>query len=150
MRSLGDIYVKSGEPAFPSEPVSPSFLPLLTDTLEFRRHKEVTNPLHIIGFLSQWKMYLDELPRGPDAPPFLGKKLDRTVFEKVRVFPFESPSPKTAVSLPRPLTSDVRGASRAVVRAHARYEGCMEAGHGRRKRSLIIPQYRCPHPVVFS
>ncbi|KAJ7879365.1 ACN9-domain-containing protein [Mycena leptocephala] len=30
---------------------------------EFRRHKAVTNPVHIIGFLSQWKAYLDYIPR---------------------------------------------------------------------------------------
>lgn len=46
---------------------------------EFRRHRSITNPVHIIGFLSQWKMYLDELP----ATNFTGKKLDPTVFEKV-------------------------------------------------------------------
>lgn len=47
---------------------------------EFQRHKSTTNPVHIIGFLSQWKMYLDELPN----TNFRGKRLDATVFEKVR------------------------------------------------------------------
>ncbi|EPT05577.1 hypothetical protein FOMPIDRAFT_1027186 [Fomitopsis schrenkii] len=61
MRSLGDDYVKA----------------------EFRRHKEITNKVHIIGFLSQWKVYLDELPSGPDAERFSGKKLDPTVLEKM-------------------------------------------------------------------
>ncbi|PPQ63572.1 hypothetical protein CVT24_004869 [Panaeolus cyanescens] len=61
MRPLGDGYVKS----------------------EFRRHKEVTNPAHIIGFLSQWKMYLDQIPEGPNASNFAGKRLDPTVFEKL-------------------------------------------------------------------
>ncbi|KAF8071603.1 hypothetical protein FPV67DRAFT_883713 [Lyophyllum atratum] len=61
MRSLGDEYVKA----------------------EFRRHKEVTNPVYIIGFLSQWKMYLDELPRDAQMKSFAGKKLDPTVFEKM-------------------------------------------------------------------
>ncbi|KAF8645867.1 hypothetical protein AX16_007525 [Volvariella volvacea WC 439] len=61
MRSLGDDYVKA----------------------EFRRHREVTNPAHIIGFLSQWKMYLDQLPQGEDAKGFKGKRLDPTVFEKM-------------------------------------------------------------------
>jgi len=62
MRSLGDTYVKA----------------------EFRRHKEVTNPVHIIGFLSQWKMYLDGIPRSKeDARRWKGKKLDPTVFEKM-------------------------------------------------------------------
>ncbi|KAH7912821.1 ACN9-domain-containing protein [Hygrophoropsis aurantiaca] len=59
MRSLGDDYVKA----------------------EFRRHKDVTNPVYVMGFLSQWKMYLDELPKDPDAKNF--KKLDATVFEKM-------------------------------------------------------------------
>ncbi|KAI0246952.1 hypothetical protein BJV78DRAFT_1249646 [Lactifluus subvellereus] len=61
MRSLGDDYVKA----------------------EFRRHKDVTNPAYIIGFLSQWKVYLDQIPVGPDAQRFRGKKLDPTVFEKL-------------------------------------------------------------------
>ncbi|KAJ7214519.1 hypothetical protein GGX14DRAFT_444111 [Mycena pura] len=61
LRYMGDGYVKS----------------------EFRRHQAVTNPVHIIGFLSQWKAYLDFLPKGPDAKHFTGKKLDTTVFEKM-------------------------------------------------------------------
>ena len=51
--------------------------------LEFRRHKDVTDPGYIIGFLSQWKVYLDQIPVGPEAERFRGKKLDPTVFEKV-------------------------------------------------------------------
>ena len=50
---------------------------------EYRRHHKITNPVHIIGFLSQWKMYLDGLPQGEEAKNFKGKKLDHTVFEKV-------------------------------------------------------------------
>ncbi|KAH9170661.1 ACN9-domain-containing protein [Lactarius sanguifluus] len=61
MRSLGDDYVKA----------------------EFRRHRDVTNPGHIIGFLSQWKVYLDQIPMGPEAQHFRGKKLDPTIFEKL-------------------------------------------------------------------
>jgi len=61
MRSLGDDYVKS----------------------EFRRHKSIENKVHIIGFLSQWKMYLDEIPTGPEAKNFQGKKLDPTIIEKM-------------------------------------------------------------------
>ncbi|KAI6155506.1 ACN9-domain-containing protein [Pisolithus tinctorius] len=59
MRSLGDRYVKA----------------------EFRLHREVTNPVHVMGFLTQWKRYLDELPRDPSAKNF--KKLDSTIFEKM-------------------------------------------------------------------
>lgn len=39
MRSLGDSYIKD----------------------EFRRHRAVTNPLQIVGFLGAWKIYLDQL-----------------------------------------------------------------------------------------
>ncbi|KJA20572.1 hypothetical protein HYPSUDRAFT_43083 [Hypholoma sublateritium FD-334 SS-4] len=60
MRSLGDNYLKA----------------------EFRRHREVTNPVYIMGFLSQWKTYLDQLPLDPNSK-FVGKKLDSTAFEKM-------------------------------------------------------------------
>ncbi|KAF8597510.1 ACN9-domain-containing protein [Ceratobasidium sp. AG-I] len=64
MRSLGDDYVKA----------------------EFKRHQKVDNPVHIIGFLSQWKLYLDQLEAqssssGPER--FKGRKMDPTVFEKM-------------------------------------------------------------------
>ncbi|KAI6133483.1 ACN9-domain-containing protein [Pisolithus thermaeus] len=59
MRSLGDEYVKA----------------------EFRRHRMVTNPIHVMGFLTQWRRYLDELPRDSNANNF--KKLDPTIFEKM-------------------------------------------------------------------
>ncbi|KAJ7898622.1 hypothetical protein B0H14DRAFT_3080783 [Mycena olivaceomarginata] len=61
LRFMGDGYVKS----------------------EFRRHRAVTNPVHVIGFLSQWKSYLDYIPAGPDAKNFTGKRLDPTVYEKM-------------------------------------------------------------------
>jgi hypothetical protein len=44
----------------------------------------VTEPVHIIGFLSQWKLYLDQLPGASDADKFRGSRMDPTVFEKVR------------------------------------------------------------------
>jgi Complex1_LYR-like len=52
--------------------------------LEYRRHRDTTNPLHIIGFLTQWKIYLDNLPSSKDGGQFKGRKLDTAVFEKVR------------------------------------------------------------------
>ncbi|KAL5526942.1 hypothetical protein ACEPAF_8669 [Sanghuangporus sanghuang] len=62
MRALGDDYVKA----------------------EFRRHKSIDNPLYIMGFLSQWKMYLDEMPKDKEtAERWKGRKLDPTVFEKM-------------------------------------------------------------------
>ncbi|KAF8321713.1 ACN9-domain-containing protein [Clavulina sp. PMI_390] len=60
MRSLGDDYVKS----------------------EFRLHRETTNPLHIIGFLSQWKLYLEEVSSFGGGE-FRGRKLDAGLFEKM-------------------------------------------------------------------
>ncbi|QRV79724.1 Complex 1 protein (LYR family) [Ceratobasidium sp. AG-Ba] len=63
MRSLGDDYVKS----------------------EFRRHQQVDNPVHIIGFLSQWKLYLDQLESvsPEESQKFRGRKMDPTVFEQL-------------------------------------------------------------------
>lgn len=48
---------------------------------EFRRHKSTDNPLHIIGFLSQWKHYLDSLEKGELDR---GRTLDMEKLEKVR------------------------------------------------------------------
>lgn len=50
--------------------------------IEFRRHQKVDNPLHIIGFLSQWKLYLDDLTNN-SPKEYRGRKLDPTVVEKV-------------------------------------------------------------------
>ncbi|PAV16688.1 ACN9-domain-containing [Pyrrhoderma noxium] len=62
MRAMGDDYVKA----------------------EFRRHQKINNPKHVIGFLSQWKMYLDAIPKNKDvASQWTGRKLDPTVFEKM-------------------------------------------------------------------
>lgn len=60
MRSLGDIYVKD----------------------EFRKHEGVENPLQIVGFLTQWKIYLDGLEENRGFH-YKGKQLDVAQFEKV-------------------------------------------------------------------
>ncbi|KAG8863173.1 acetate non-utilizing protein 9 [Tulasnella sp. 330] len=80
MRSLGDDYVKAGGFRHPTHPARVSDVVLAFE--EFRRHQKIDNPVHIIGFLSQWKVYLDELnvSAGPD---FKGKQLDPTVFERM-------------------------------------------------------------------
>lgn len=85
MRSLGDDYVKAGLQINTVEKgrALTARTPCVPTSSEFRRHKDVTNKVHIIGFLSQWKVYLDELPAGPEAKGFTGKKLDPTVLEKV-------------------------------------------------------------------
>lgn len=96
-----------------------------TASLEFRRHKDATDPGYIIGFLSQWKVYLDQIPMGPEAERFRGKKLDPTVFEKVRCelhytsWPANRSWLAILSAFGRTVGSDVR--------AYAGYEGCLEA-----------------------
>ncbi|OAW00008.1 hypothetical protein PTTG_25137 [Puccinia triticina 1-1 BBBD Race 1] len=58
MRSLGDVYVKD----------------------EFRRCRAIENPIQIIGFLSQWKAYLDNLQNQNGE---MGKKLPEDLLEKL-------------------------------------------------------------------
>jgi hypothetical protein len=60
MRSLGDTYVKS----------------------EFRLHRSVSNPIHLVGFLSQWKIYLEDLEDNA-GDGFKGRRLDPALFEKM-------------------------------------------------------------------
>lgn len=68
MRFMGDSYIKS----------------------EFRLTRSTDNPLHIIGFLSQWKAYLDQIDPANnqtgekiDWSSNSGKKLDMEAFEKM-------------------------------------------------------------------
>lgn len=69
MRSIGDEYVKA----------------------EFRRTRSTDNPLHIVGFLSEWKTYLDQLPPDPaSAQSWRGAKLDPKLFEKVCILQMAS------------------------------------------------------------
>lgn len=49
---------------------------------EFRRHRSTDNPLHIMGFLSEWKLYLDQL-ESAKGTEFRGKPLDPTLLESV-------------------------------------------------------------------
>ena len=52
---------------------------------EFNRHKTTDNPVHVMGFLLEWKRYLDEIEsQYTRDKQFRGKKMDTTVFEKVR------------------------------------------------------------------
>jgi hypothetical protein len=55
---------------------------------EFRRTKTTDNPIHIIGFLSQWKLYLDEVEASTAKeegmePVWRGRKMNEDVFEKL-------------------------------------------------------------------
>lgn len=56
-RIFGDIYVKA----------------------EFRRHKDIENPLHIVGFLTQWQDYAQKL----EAEEWKGQKLDVELLDRM-------------------------------------------------------------------
>ncbi|KAL9632561.1 MAG: hypothetical protein Q9164_005248 [Protoblastenia rupestris] len=57
MRVLGDQYIKS----------------------EFRSHREVENPMHIIGFLTEWQMYAQKI----EGDAWKGEKLDKGKIDKM-------------------------------------------------------------------
>ncbi|KIW02861.1 uncharacterized protein PV09_05914 [Verruconis gallopava] len=57
MRVLGDEYVKA----------------------EFRAHRNVENPLHIIGFLTQWQLYAQQI----EGDQWRDGSLDQATFEKL-------------------------------------------------------------------
>ncbi|KLJ05569.1 acetate non-utilizing protein 9, mitochondrial [Blastomyces silverae] len=57
MRLLGDEYVKS----------------------EFRAHRNVDNPIHIVGFLTEWQLYAQQL----EGDTWRGEKLDKAKIDKM-------------------------------------------------------------------
>ncbi|KAH8675794.1 hypothetical protein BX600DRAFT_508000 [Xylariales sp. PMI_506] len=57
MRVLGDEYIKA----------------------EFRAHQKVDNPVHLIGFLTEWQLYAQEI----EGDAWKGGKLDRGKIEKL-------------------------------------------------------------------
>ncbi|KAF3762533.1 ACN9-domain-containing protein [Cryphonectria parasitica EP155] len=57
MRLLGDEYVKA----------------------EFRAHREVDNPAHLIGFLTEWQLYAQKI----EGDSWVGDKLDPGKIEKM-------------------------------------------------------------------
>lgn len=57
MRLLGDEYVKA----------------------EFRRHQNIDNPVHIVGFLSEWQMYAQQL----EGDSWREEKLDKGKVDKM-------------------------------------------------------------------
>ncbi|KAI9795805.1 MAG: acetate non-utilizing protein 9 [Piccolia ochrophora] len=46
---------------------------------EFRRHRDVENPVHIIGFLTEWQMYAQAV----EGDQWRGEKLDRGKVDKM-------------------------------------------------------------------
>lgn len=57
MRVLGDEYVKA----------------------EFRAHRSVDNPAHLIGFLTEWQLYAQKI----EGDSWVGEKLDQAKIEKM-------------------------------------------------------------------
>ncbi|TVY59177.1 Succinate dehydrogenase assembly factor 3, mitochondrial [Lachnellula cervina] len=57
MRLLGDEYIKS----------------------EFRAHRDVENPVHIIGFLTEWQLYAQKL----EGDSWIGERMDAGKIEKM-------------------------------------------------------------------
>ena len=119
MRSLGDDYVKSGTSVYTLDPRG-RIIPTRPSSSEFRRHKDITNPVYTMGFLTQWKMYLDQLPVGPDARAYKGKRLDPTIFEKVGLYPPPPPPVGTNRRTLMPALDVVRAAGTAI-RSDARH-----------------------------
>ncbi|KAF2122534.1 hypothetical protein BDV96DRAFT_451479, partial [Lophiotrema nucula] len=56
-RTLGDMYVKA----------------------EFRAHRDVDNPVHIIGFLTEWQYYAQQL----EGDGWKDARMDRTKIDKM-------------------------------------------------------------------
>lgn len=46
---------------------------------EFRAHRNIDNPVHIIGFLTEWQMYAQKL----EGNGWRGEKLDKAKFDKM-------------------------------------------------------------------
>jgi hypothetical protein len=57
MRLLGDEYIKS----------------------EFRLHRSIDNPVHIVGFLTEWQMYAQQI----EGENWRGELMDRTKIDKM-------------------------------------------------------------------
>lgn len=57
MRILGDQYIKS----------------------EFRAHRDTENPVHIVGFLSEWQTYAQQI----EGVSWRGEKMDKTKIDKM-------------------------------------------------------------------
>ncbi|KAG5979262.1 hypothetical protein E4U55_005373 [Claviceps digitariae] len=57
MRLLGDEYVKA----------------------EFRLHRKVDNPVHLIGFLTEWQLYAQKI----EGDAWIGEKVDQAKLQKM-------------------------------------------------------------------
>ncbi|KAH7138156.1 hypothetical protein B0J11DRAFT_8431 [Dendryphion nanum] len=46
---------------------------------EFHAHKDIDNPVHIIGFLTEWQLYAQQI----EGDSWKGEKMDRTKVDKM-------------------------------------------------------------------
>lgn len=46
---------------------------------EFRAHRNVDNPVHIVGFLSEWQMYVQSI----EGDAWRGEKMDKSKIDKM-------------------------------------------------------------------
>lgn len=46
---------------------------------EFRAHRKVENPVHIIGFLTEWQLYAQKL----EGDEWVGEKMEKGKVEKM-------------------------------------------------------------------
>ncbi|EXJ95323.1 hypothetical protein A1O1_00443 [Capronia coronata CBS 617.96] len=46
---------------------------------EFRRHRDIENPLHIVGFLTEWQQYGQQL----EGDDWKGRKIDNDLLERM-------------------------------------------------------------------
>lgn len=46
---------------------------------EFRAHQKIENPMHIIGFLTEWQMYAQKI----EGDSWRGEKLDKGKIDKM-------------------------------------------------------------------
>lgn len=46
---------------------------------EFRRHRDIENPLHIVGFLTEWQQYGQQL----EGDDWKGQKIDTSLLDKL-------------------------------------------------------------------
>lgn len=81
---MGDAYIKSGM----SSTTGCDDGADRGGAIEFRRTKTTDNPIHIIGFLSQWKLYLDEVEAetakaNGTEDVWRGRRMSEETFEKL-------------------------------------------------------------------
>ena len=71
MRLLGDEYIRK----------------------EFRDHRSIDNPVHIVGFLTEWQLYAQQI----EGENWRGEKMDRGKIDKMSGM-YERPYPPSKIT----------------------------------------------------